>query len=78
MKTATQLDINWEVEAVLAWHDEDAKAAITTLLDDIHHLRAQLTLADQALSRGMTRGWRPIFRRNSDCRAPSINADING
>ncbi len=68
MKAANQLDINWEVEAVLSWHDENAKAAIATLLDDIHHLRDQLLLADQALSQGLTRGWRPSLER---CDGPS-------
>ena len=46
-------DLSWEVEAVLSWHDEDAKAAIATLLQDCRHLRQQLALAEGALSRGM-------------------------
>ncbi|MBB3590494.1 hypothetical protein FHX08_000838 [Rhizobium sp. BK529] len=57
-------DLSWEVEAVLSWHDEDAKAAIATLLQDCRHLRAQLALAEGAMSRGMVRGWRPAFERS--------------
>lgn len=63
-ETATE-DLNWEVEAVLSWHDEDAKAAIATLLQDCRHLRGQLALAEGAISRGMVRGWRPSFERPS-------------
>ncbi|KAA0699877.1 hypothetical protein DTW90_11205 [Neorhizobium sp. P12A] len=59
MQPGKAIDVDWEVEAVLAWHDEDPKAAIATLLEDIRHLREQLALADRALSRGMVRGWRP-------------------
>ncbi|XKM43678.1 hypothetical protein A4U53_039860 (plasmid) [Rhizobium ruizarguesonis] len=51
-----------EIEAVLAYHGADARAAIGTLLDDIRHLRRQLALAEGAMSRGMTRGWRPDDR----------------
>lgn len=58
-------DLSWEVEAVLSWHDEDAKAAIATLLQDCRHLREQLALAEGAMSLGMTRGWRPTFDRSS-------------
>ncbi len=56
-------DLSWEVEAVLSWHDEDARAAIATLLQDCRHLRCQLALAEGAISRGMVRGWRPSFDR---------------
>lgn len=56
-------DLADEVEAVLAWHDDDAKAAIATLLEDCRHLRRQLALAEGAMSAGMTRGWRPSFER---------------
>jgi hypothetical protein len=52
-----------EIEAVLAWHDDNVRAAIGTLLDDIRHLRRQLALAEGAMSRGMTRGWRPDYDR---------------
>ena len=46
-----------EVEAALAWHGGDARAAIATLLDDCRHLRLQLALTGAAMSRGFTRGW---------------------
>jgi len=62
-KSAKQLDVDFEVEAALAFHDEDAKATIATLLGDIKHLRMQLALAETAMSRGMTRGWAPKFDR---------------
>lgn len=58
------VDERWEIEAVLAYHDEDARAAITCLLDDIRHLRRQLALTEGAMGRGMTRGWRPSYDRD--------------
>ncbi|MBY3036352.1 MULTISPECIES: hypothetical protein [Rhizobium] len=59
-----ELPLEWEIEAVLAWHDDNAGAAIGTLLDDIRHLRHQLVLTEGAMSRGMTRGWRPSYDRD--------------
>ena len=56
-------EIAYQVEAVLSWHDEDAKAAIATLLNDCRHLREQLALAEGSMSAGMTRGWRPSYER---------------
>ncbi|MBY3359234.1 hypothetical protein HFN97_15485 [Rhizobium laguerreae] len=53
-----------EIEAVLAWHDDNARAAIGTLLEDIRHLRRQLALAEGVMSRGMARGWRPSYDRD--------------
>ncbi len=64
-KAFENADLSWEVEAVLSWHDEDAKAAIATLLQDCRHLRSQLALVEGAMSRGMVRGWRPSFERPS-------------
>ncbi|OWO94646.1 hypothetical protein B5E41_12930 [Rhizobium esperanzae] len=58
-------DPAWEVEAVLAWHDDDAKAAIRSLLDDCRHLRRQLALAESVMSRGMARGWTPRYERDA-------------
>ncbi|MBY3596920.1 hypothetical protein [Rhizobium bangladeshense] len=58
-------DDAWEVEAVLAWHDDDAKAAIRSLLDDCQHLRRQLALAERVMSRGMARGWAPRYERDA-------------
>lgn len=62
-KSAMQMNADFEVEAALAFHDDDAKATIATLLADIKHLRGQLALAEAAMSRGMTRGWKPMFER---------------
>ncbi|MGO7181167.1 hypothetical protein ACCT14_13295 [Rhizobium brockwellii] len=62
--SADELPPGWEIEAVLAWHDDNARAAIGTLLDDIRHLRQQLVLTEGAISRGMTRGWRPSYDRD--------------
>lgn len=61
---AKQSDDDYEVQAALAFHDEDVKATIATLLGDIKHLRMQLALAEAAMSRGMTRGWTPKFERD--------------
>ncbi|TAU81960.1 hypothetical protein ELH50_01230 [Rhizobium ruizarguesonis] len=62
--SADELPPELEIEAVLAWHDDNARAAIGTLLDDIRHLRHQLVLTEGAMSRGMTRGWRPSYDRD--------------
>ncbi|CDZ65559.1 Hypothetical protein NGAL_HAMBI2605_38320 [Neorhizobium galegae bv. orientalis] len=62
-QTQSEIDIHWEVEAALAWHDDDAKATIATLLEDNRHLRKQLALAEFAGSRGFARGWRPAYER---------------
>ncbi|MBP2443784.1 hypothetical protein [Rhizobium leguminosarum] len=59
----TKEDIDFEVQAALAWHDDDACATISTLLEDIRHLRMQLLLTEGAMSRGMTRGWTPTLER---------------
>ncbi|ULJ73003.1 hypothetical protein [Rhizobium gallicum] len=64
MLTGRKEEIDYEVEAALAFHDDDAKATIATLLADHHHLRLQLALAESALSRGLVRGWRPSFDRD--------------
>ncbi|MBB4146170.1 hypothetical protein GGQ72_004740 [Rhizobium rhizoryzae] len=34
------------------------------MLADLRHLRRQLILAERAMSRGITRGWRPSFERD--------------
>ena len=52
-----------EVDFALEIHNGDARSAIATLIDDLHHLRRQLALADAAISRGLTRGWRPDVDR---------------
>ncbi|MBB3163452.1 hypothetical protein FHS25_003932 [Rhizobium laguerreae] len=50
---------------MLAWHDDNAKAAIRSLLDDCKHLRQQLALAERVMSRGMARGWAPRYERDA-------------
>ncbi|MBY5357582.1 hypothetical protein HFO94_29390 [Rhizobium leguminosarum] len=45
-----------EVDAVVAFHDGDVRAAITTLLLDCHHLRLQLAFAERGMGCDMTRG----------------------
>ncbi len=57
-------DIRWAVEAELAFHDGDAKAAISELIRDRAYLRQQPALAEFAGSRGFARGWRPSFERS--------------
>ncbi|CCM78323.1 hypothetical protein [Rhizobium mesoamericanum] len=63
MLPTTKEDVDFEVQAALAWHDDDVNATIATLLEDIRHLRCQLALTEGAMSRGMTRGWKPAFER---------------
>ena len=63
MQPMTKEDINFEVQAALAWHGDDVNATIATLLEDIRHLRRQLALTEGVISRGMTRGWKPEFER---------------
>ncbi|WEX79432.1 hypothetical protein PYH37_006341 (plasmid) [Sinorhizobium numidicum] len=62
-KRADRADLDWEVEAAIAWHDEDPRATIATLLLDCNHLREQLARAEQFMSRGISRGWSPQFQR---------------
>ncbi|KQZ56750.1 dehydrogenase [Rhizobium sp. Root149] len=59
-----EIDEPSEVELALAHHDGDPVATIETLLADLRHLRRQLILAERAMSRGITRGWRPSFERD--------------
>lgn len=66
LRKADRADLDWEVEAALAWHDEDPRATIVTLLLDCKHLREQLALAEQFISRGISRGWSPQFQRPED------------
>jgi hypothetical protein len=54
-------DTAWEVEAELAFHDDDPKAAIAALIEDRRRLHRKLALATAACSTGYTRGWRPRF-----------------
>ncbi|WEX79457.1 hypothetical protein PYH37_006369 (plasmid) [Sinorhizobium numidicum] len=43
-KQVHRSDLEWEVEAALAWHDEYARATIATLLLDCKYLGEQLAL----------------------------------
>jgi len=56
MLPLTKEDIDFEVRAALAWHDDDAHETVATLLEDIRHLRQQLARAGAAISRGIGRG----------------------
>lgn len=58
-----EVEIADPVEAAIAWHGGDSRAAIATLIEDCQHLRQQLALAEGAMSRGMVRGWQPRFER---------------
>lgn len=62
-KEAEKEQVRNELEEVLAYHGGDARAAVQTLLDDCRHLRRELVLTEGAMSRGMTRGWKPRFDR---------------
>ncbi|TLX13877.1 MULTISPECIES: hypothetical protein [Rhizobium] len=53
-----------ELAEVVAYHQGDMEAAIGTLLEHIRHLRQQLAFAEGAMSRGITRGWRPSYDRD--------------
>ena len=48
-----------ELEELLGAFGGDALAALRSVLDDCHHLHAQLTIAQTAMSKGFTRGWVP-------------------
>ncbi|QDG94315.1 hypothetical protein EXN24_17220 [Rhizobium rhizogenes] len=48
---------------VIQCHEGDAVAAVETLLDEIHHLQNQLSIAVVAMGRGCTRGWKPSTER---------------
>lgn len=61
-----QTEVNDEVAAAVAWHDDDAQATIRTLLADCKHLREQLALAEVSMSLGFARGWRPSADRMED------------
>lgn len=64
MQPMTTDDVDFEVQAALAWHDHDVLATVATLLEDVRHLRNQLALAETAMSRGMTRGWKSRYERD--------------
>lgn len=47
------------IDAIIAAHGGDARAAVADLVHRIQHLRYELTLASAVMSKGMTRGWAP-------------------
>ncbi|PZM08845.1 hypothetical protein CPY51_28180 [Rhizobium tubonense] len=60
----TVIESAFEIDAAIAWHDGDTRATIAALLEDRQHLREQLAMAFNALSRGPVRGWTPTFDRS--------------
>lgn len=55
-----------EIDAVIEAYGGDARIAVRELLADADFLRRQIVLADCAMSRGFTRGWRPILERDGE------------
>lgn len=51
------------VAYVIQCHGGNAIAAVETLLDEIHHLQNQLSIAVAAMGQGYTRGWKPSAER---------------
>ena len=51
------------VDAMLACHRGDHRAAIAELMADADFLRDQLYAASRLISQGMTRGWKPKYER---------------
>ncbi|NKL24036.1 dehydrogenase [Rhizobium leguminosarum] len=47
------------IDAIIAAHNGDARAAVTDLMHRIQHLRHQLSLSSAVMSKGLTRGWQP-------------------
>ncbi len=60
----TQAEVGDDIDAVLSFHDGDARAALATLLRDCAHLRQQLSVTEYAMSAGFCRGWRPKYDRD--------------
>lgn len=56
-------DVFDPVDAALAYHNDDVRATISTLLADCGHLREQLVIAKGCISKGLTRGWTPELER---------------
>lgn len=54
------------IEHLIAWHDGDTRAALRTLLDDCRDLRERLAIAEAAMGRGYTRGWKPSLGLDSE------------
>lgn len=60
LPTSKEPDI---VDAVLAMHKGDYRAAMRELLLDADFLRDQLSTAHRLLSHGYGRGWKPKYER---------------
>ncbi|MDH2088540.1 hypothetical protein N5K21_07370 [Rhizobium pusense] len=52
--------------SVLTAFGGDALAAIRELLADADFLRDQLWIASSLVSKGISRGWRPQYERDTD------------
>jgi hypothetical protein len=48
-----------EIEMVLAYHKDDVRAAIKSLLKDRDFLVKEIEYASLAMSMGFARGWKP-------------------
>lgn len=51
------------IDALLHHHDGNARAVIADLLADADFLRDQLWIAQNLMSKGMGRGWKPKYER---------------
>jgi hypothetical protein len=61
LEAEIQLD---PVDAALAYHGGDWRAAIDCLIQDVAHLREELFIAEHLMSRGLSRGWKPRYERD--------------
>jgi len=60
------------VDAVLAYHHGDHRAAIAELMADADFLRDQLFTASRLISHGITRGWKPKYERASGLKVKEL------
>ncbi|WP_245339514.1 hypothetical protein [Rhizobium sp. CIAT894] len=63
-ETLAEETLREEVDAVVAFHDGNVRAAITTLLLDCRHLRLQLALTEEMTGRSPAAGSRATYRRS--------------
>lgn len=54
------------IDAALAYHDGDYRAAIDCLLKDVVFLKEELFIAERMLSKGMGRSWAPRYERERE------------
>jgi len=52
------------IDAALAEHEGDARATISTLLQDLAFVREELVIAARNTSYGLVRGWMPRLSRS--------------